>query len=421
MKKLPRFTFGMGDRFGHQGEAQLQAVLDGRAEGIELAPVWNKSQREHSLVGTEADTLRTEADAAVAALDYTGPYFVDADHINFETVDAFLKCSDFFTMDVADNLGQPPESSEAAERYKAALLELGTLSLEGLAEPLEYDAATADQLVHRYGGAVEAAKRLYEKISAGCPDGAFAIEVSMDETESPQGPKELLGILAMLAVEEVPAQTIAPKFSGRFNKGVEYVGDLQQFRAEFEADLIVLRYAIEKLGLPESLKLSVHSGSDKFSLYPIIQELVAKHDAGLHLKTAGTTWLEEVIGLAEAGCDALKFVQQLYADALDQIDALTAPYATVLDIDLSALPSVEESDGWGSEDFVKSLAHDQAEPRYNPSLRQLLHVAFKLAAQKGEIYHDLLQQHADIVNRRVYENLYQKHILKVFPVGVASY
>ncbi|MFO8026666.1 MAG: tagaturonate epimerase family protein [Opitutales bacterium] len=417
MKKLPRFTFGMGDRFGQQGEAQLQAVLDGRAQGIELAPVWNKSQREHSLVGTEPKSLRVEADAAVAALDYSGPYFVDADHINFETVDAFLECSDFFTMDVAEDLGKPPESPEAGKRYQKALLELGRLELEGIESALQYDAAAAEALVNNYGGAVEAARKLYEKIRANRSDDDFAVEVSMDETDEPQGPKELLGILAMLAIDGVPAQTIAPKFSGRFNKGVEYVGDTEQFRREFEADLVVLRYAIEALGLPDTLKLSVHSGSDKFSLYPIIRELVAKHEAGLHLKTAGTTWLEEVIGLAEAGGEALKFVQQLYADALDQMDALTAPYESVLDIDLAELPSREELSGWGSGDFVRNLAHDPSEPRYNPSLRQLLHVAFKLAAKSGDRYHNLLKKHAGIVNRRVHENLYHKHITKVFPCG----
>jgi hypothetical protein len=295
------------------------------------------------------------------------------------------------------------------------LLKLGTQSLDGLPEPLVYDAATAEELVNAYGGAVEAAKKLFDKISAQKDADSFAVEVSMDETDNPQGPKELLGILCMLAVEGVPAQTIAPKFSGRFNKGVDYVGDLAQFRAEFEADLLVLRYAVEELGLPDTLKLSVHSGSDKFSLYSIISELVAKHDAGLHLKTAGTTWLEEVIGLAEAGGAALDFVKALYAEALDHVDALTAPYATVLDINPAELPTAEESALWTSEQFVRMVAHEQGDPLFNSSLRQFFHVAFKLAAKTGDEYLDLLKEHAGIVNRRVYENLYNKHVLKVFP------
>ncbi|ADE53484.1 tagaturonate epimerase family protein [Coraliomargarita akajimensis] len=417
MKKLPRFTFGMGDRFGHQGEAQLKAVLEARATGIDLAPVWNKSKREHTLIGTEPQSLRDEVDAAVKALAYEGDYFVDADHINYETVDDFIACSDFFTLDVAEELGKPPASVDTAVRYSEALLALGSVELEGLDGPMVFDAETVKELVATYGGAVEAAKKLFEKISASKDADSFAVEVSMDETDNPQGPKELLGILCMLSVEGVPAQTIAPKFTGRFNKGVDYVGDLAQFRVEFEADLIVLKYAVEQLGLPETLKLSVHSGSDKFSLYPIIHELVVKHAAGLHMKTAGTTWLEEVIGLAEAGGDALEFVKRLYIEALDHVDALTAPYATVLDITPSELPTAEQASEWTSEQVIGMVAHEQDHPLFNSSLRQFLHVAFKLAAKTGDEYLGLLKQHAEIVNRRVYENLHHKHIIKAFPKG----
>lgn len=414
MKKLPRFTFGMGDRFGHQGETQLRAVLDARAKGIDLAPVWNKSKREHSLTRTEPQSLRAEADAAVKALGYGGDYFVDADHINWETVDAFIDSSDFFTLDVAGELGRPPQSSGMAVRYREALVALGTCTPDGMEAPLVFDPGVADRLVASYGGAVEAARKLYTKISAGKAGDAFAVEVSMDETEKPQGPQELLGILCMLSLEDVPVQTIAPKFTGRFNKGVDYVGDLTQFRAEFEADLIVLRHAVEHFGLPGTLKLSVHSGSDKFSLYPVIRELVAKHGAGLHIKTAGTTWLEEVIGLAEAGGEALEFVKKLYIDALDQIDALTAPYSTVLDIRIADLPSATEAAEWTSESVVAMVAHEPNHPEFNSSLRQFLHVAFKLAAQTGDEYLNLLKTHAEVVNRRVYGNLHDKHIMQIF-------
>ena len=92
-------------------------------------------------------------------------------------------------------------------------------------------------------------------------------------------------------------QTIAPKFTGRFNKGVDYVGDLAQFEKEFNDDLAVIAHAIAQYGLPNNLKLSVHSGSDKFSIYPIIGNALRRTGAGVHVKTAGTTWLEELIGL----------------------------------------------------------------------------------------------------------------------------
>ena len=139
----------------------------------------------------------------------------------------------------------------------------------------------------------------------------------MDETDSPQTPVELFLILAMIAQEGIPAQTVAPKFTGRFNKGVDYVGDLTQFEKEFDEDLARdrLRHRASS-ACRRTLKLSVHSGSDKFSLYPIINRLVKKHGAGLHVKTAGTTWLEEVIGLAEAGGEGLQIAQEIYAGAL---------------------------------------------------------------------------------------------------------
>ena len=109
----------------------------------------------------------------------------------------------------------------------------------------------------------------------------------------------------MIADEKIPAQTIAPKFTGRFNKGVDYVGDAEQFAKEFEQDVLVIDFAVKEFGLPEDLKLSVHSGSDKFTIYPIMAEIIKKYDKGLHVKTAGTTWLEEVIGLAISGDEGL--------------------------------------------------------------------------------------------------------------------
>src|SRR4030067_1189102 len=125
----------------------------------------------------------------------------------------------------------------------------------------------------------------------------------------------MLFILAAIADQKIPAQTIAPKFTGRFNKGVDYVGDVVQFEKEFNEDLAVIAFAIKEFGLPANLKLSVHSGSDKFSIYGPIARAVRKHGAGLHLKTAGTTWLAEAAGLAPAEGGSLGLVQEVYRRA----------------------------------------------------------------------------------------------------------
>jgi hypothetical protein len=236
----------------------------------------------------------------------------------------------------------------------------------------------------------------------------------MDETDEPQTPVELLFILAALAREKVPVQTVAPKFTGRFNKGVDYVGDLRQFEREFNDDLAVIAFAVKEFGLPANLKLSVHSGSDKFSLYPIIRRALRRTGAGLHLKTAGTTWLEELIGLASAGGEGLQIAKDVYAEAVDRFDELCGPYATVIDIDNARLPSIREVAGWAGEQYAGALRHDQSNPHYNPHFRQLLHVGFKVAAQMGERYTDALKRFEGVVAANVTQNIFDRHLRRVF-------
>lgn len=176
----------------------------------------------------------------------------------------------------------------------------------------------------------------------------------------------------------------------------------------------MLAFAVREFGLPETLKLSVHSGSDKFSIYPIINRQIKKHGCGLHLKTAGTTWLEEVIGLAEAGGDALAIAKEIYARAHTRFDELTAPYATVIDIDPKKLPPVDTVAHWNSKQFVEALRHDPNCSSYNQDFRQLIHVGFKVAAELGTSYTSKLIAHADIVGRNVAHNLLERHIRPIF-------
>lgn len=416
MKTLPRFTFGMGDRFGHQGEAQLSAVQAVAEWGVTIFPVWNKSNREHTITGTKPGSLRAEADAAIAALGWGGDYFVDADHINLHTVDGFVECSDFFTLDVADYVGQPAEAAvERVFLQKHAGL-IGSHRLPMLDGEVVIRSSDLEATATKFLGAMREAGRIYRHIAARKGNGEFAVEVSVDETDTPQSPAELLVILAMIADAGIPAQTVAPKFTGRFNKGVDYVGDLAAFEREFEADLAVIAHAVKAFGLPESLKISVHSGSDKFSLYPVIRRLVAKHGAGLHLKTAGTTWLEEVLGLAEAGGEGLVVAKEIYTTALPIAADLIAPYAPVVDINVGSLPSAEEVATWTSEQFVSALAHDQTCRAYNPQFRQFLHVSFKVAAKMGPRFTEALEAHREIIGRRVKENLLERHLKPLFGV-----
>ncbi len=413
MLALPRFTFGVGDRFAHQAEAQLAAFERLAADGVVVSPVWNKSNREHSFIGSEPASVRDAASAAVAARKWPHPWFVDADHIRLETVDRFLDSSDFFTIDVADSIGKPASEADVAA-FLARHPELrAPLTIPGIAAPVPLSAQTSGTVAQSYLLACREAGEIFRHIRAKRGDGV-AIEVSMDETDAAQTPPELLVILALLADEGVPLQTIAPKFTGRFNKGVDYVGDLAGFEKEFSDDVAVLAYAADRYGLPRNLKLSVHSGSDKFSLYPIIRRIVERTGAGLHLKTAGTTWLEEMIGLAEAEGDGLALAKEIYAYAYDHVDEFCAPYATVIDIDRAKLPAPAEVASWSGSQLAAALRHVPANPAFNPHMRQLVHVSFKVAAKQGQRYTDLLVANRDVVAKQVTENIYDRHLRPLF-------
>ena len=412
--KLPKFSVGVGDRFAHQAKAQLAACIKAGEAGVEVIPVWNKSNREHTIIGTEPTQTRAAADEAVKELGWTKPYFLDADHITLKTVERFLKPCDFYTIDVAEEIGKPAAEADV-DAFLARHPELvGEVVIPRIAEPFKTDVAFVKGVANKFLAAVQDAGRIYRFILEKKGAGKFVPEISMDETDYPQTPVELLIILAAIADEQIPIQTIAPKFTGRFNKGVDYVGDVVQFTKEFEEDLAAIAFAIKRYGLPENLKLSVHSGSDKFSIYSAIHNAVKKFDAGVHLKTAGTTWLEELIGLAEAGGSGLEIAKEVYAEAFAHAEELCKPYATVIDIDYAKLPSVEEVNGWTSEQYTSALRHDQSNPAYNPSFRQLLHVGFKVAAKMGDKYLKALEANEDVVAKNVTTNLYDRHIKPVF-------
>jgi hypothetical protein len=416
MKRLGKYSIGLGDRFGHQGGAQLNAIIVASNKGIEITPVWNKSNREHTTIGTQPGDVRTEADTVTRKAGYNKAYFVDADHINIDTVERFIDSSDFFTIDVASYIGKKAGDREIAEFVKSAVKYTGDLIIPGTKLSFKISESQVTGIAEKYLFAAIKAFEIYSKIEKAKGKDKFVTEVSMDEVPDPQTPVELLFILKMLASEKIPVQTIAPKFSGRFNKGVDYVGDPEKFADEFESDLIVIDFAVKEFGLPESLKMSVHSGSDKFAIYPHIGSIIKKYDKGIHLKTAGTTWLEEVIGLAESGGEAFSFVKEIYIKSLEKIEELCGPYADVIDIKIPLLPSADEVAEWSSTKFAASIRHIPGYTDYNPNMRQLIHVAYKLAALKMDTFYRLLEANEETVSKCVYENIYDRHICRLFDI-----
>ena len=414
MLVIEKFSFGVGDRFAHQAKAQLAAVMKAAQQGVEIVPVWNKSNREHTTIGSVPQSTRDAADAACKTLGWGKSHYVDADHINLDIVDRFLPNSDFFTLDVADAIGSTASSEDVAKFVDSVKDLIGALKIDGIEEELNITEQLITDTANKFLKATQSAGEIYRYILMNKGADNFVTEVSMDETDSPQTPSQLLIILAALAYENVPVQTIAPKFTGRFNKGVDYVGDADQFEKEFSDDLAVIAFAVEKYGLPENLKLSVHSGSDKFSIYGPIRRCLEKTGAGLHIKTAGTTWLEELIGLAEADGEGLALAKDVYAQAFENKDALCAPYASVIDIDYAKLPPPQVVQNWTADQYVNALRHQPDHPEFNPSVRQLLHVGYKIAAQMGDRYLKMLVECEDSISRNVTENLFDRHLKPLF-------
>lgn len=413
---LGKYSFGIGDRFGHQGKAQLEALIKAKEFGCEIVPVWNKSHREHSIIGTCPGDVRKEADEAVKACGWTGAYYVDADHINLANVDLFVKSSDFFTIDVAEFISREPGGEELEELVGSNKKFTGLLDISGIEGGIEVREETIERIGRKFLSAVKEAGRIYRHIRQARGGDDFITEVSMDESDEPQKPVELLFILSALAQEGIPVQTIAPKFTGRFNKGVDYIGCIEQFEKEFNEDIAVINFAVREFGLPSNLKLSIHSGSDKFSIYGVMNKAIKRFDAGLHLKTAGTTWLEELIGLAEAGGEGLEIAKEIYEKASARYEELCGPYSTVIDIDNGNLPSVEEVSGWSGEEFANALRHDQLCSTYNLNFRQLLHVGYKIAAEMGVRYTDALKRYSDSITVNVTQNIFERHIKPIFGV-----
>jgi len=412
--KIEKYSFGTGDRFGKEGKAQLAALQEINRLGVPVVPVWNKSNREHSIIHSEPGDVKTEATAAVDGNKYKGNYYIDADHINLETVDRFMDSSNFFTIDVAHFIGSKP-APDAVRNFTTRYGKyLGNMTIPGIDKKLVVTLDFLSTLAENYLVAIDEVTKIYDRICSIKGKANFIAEVSVDEAELVQGPLELFFILAMLKEKGVEVQTIAPKFSGLFAKGVDYIGDVNGFALEFEQDVAVIKHAVKELGLPDSLKLSVHSGSDKFLIYPAIRSAIRKFDAGIHVKTAGTTWLEEVIGLAEAGSDGLEIAKEVYAKSLERYAELTGPYATVLSINQQMLPNAGEVNKWNSRRFSEALTHDQKCNGYNPHFRQLIHVGYKIAAEMGDRFLSALDRHHEIIAGKVKFNLLERHLKPLF-------
>ncbi|MFX1327022.1 MAG: tagaturonate epimerase family protein [Promethearchaeota archaeon] len=412
--KLQKYSIGTGDRFGCQGKAQLKAVIEAQKEGLDIAIVWNKSHREHLITKTTPSDVLYEAQNAVDELKWNGNYYIDADHISLSNVDSYIDSCNFFTLDLAEFIGKKGSDVDInsfIEKHKKYTEKTFFPSYK------KFFKISKDQLkiiAENYLLAIKEAGKIYRKIKKKKSNENFLIEISMDESKEPQTPTEIFFILAAIADEKIPINTFAPKFCGNFYKGVDFEGNIKQFTKEFEILQVIIQFAKQQFSLGDSLKLSIHSGSDKFSLYKIINKIMKKYNTGVHLKTSGTTWLEELIGLTMSGDEGLTISKEIYNKAYNRFDEVCRPYISVINIDKTKLPNPKIVDNWNTKQFVRVLNHDISCKDYNPNFRQLLHVSYKIAAEMGSRYINAVKKCEEFINPKVIENLYKRHIKKLF-------
>ena len=211
---------GLGDRFSHQGDAQLSAVIKaGAVYGIEITPVWNKSNREHNIVHSEPADTRAEADAAVNKLKFQRPVFCRCRPYQLKYRRRFIHHSDFFTLDVADYIGKKAADTDIAGFVENHRHYCGTLRSPASVRHSQSPKTVSGISLRNFCSPSIRHPQFTGTLHRSKGEGNFVTEVSMDEVDEPQKPLDMLFILKGLADLKVPVQTIAPKFTGRFNKG----------------------------------------------------------------------------------------------------------------------------------------------------------------------------------------------------------
>jgi hypothetical protein len=292
---------GFGDRLGLATPGHVRAVR----QFSDIAPIFaQQSVRENARTGRTPQQVLDDATWGVFQEGWREPWGADADHLKTPAdVDAFVAAGyTFYTVDPGDHVDNEAHTS-ARDALLAKTHTLPWDVLEDTPQALNkrylektfdlgegFELAFSEEILLRaaakYGRAIAHTVRMYRHLASQTQN--FELEVSVDETETPTSPHEHFFVASELRRLGVQWVSLAPRYIGRFEKGVDYIGDLAQFEAEFVKHVAIARH----LG---PYKLSIHSGSDKFSIYPII----ARHAGDLiHLKTAGTSYLEALRAIA---------------------------------------------------------------------------------------------------------------------------
>ena len=348
-------SFGFGDRIGLATPGHIRALED-----FDVFPVFaQQSIREMTRTNREPEIVLADAVWGIFREGYQNGFGADADHLKTEndvekTVNAGFK---MFTCDPGDfvnnvqdmdedrvyeSFKKIPESDDLLVKYEDEVYK---------SENFEFKFNEDDviQAAVKYCDAIEHAGRMYRWIEKNI-NGEFEYEISVDETAYPTSPKEHIFISRELLDRNIDFDNLALRFVGEFEKGIDYKGDLSDFRSQFKIHSEISK----KLGL---YKISLHSGSDKFSIYPVFRDIIPER---FHVKTAGTNYLEALRVIADREPDLF---EKIFDFSLENFEKERETYHISLNIN-NVLPLSK----FDPDDYSEALNRD--------SIRQILHVNY---------------------------------------------
>lgn len=380
-------SFGAGDRLGMVSAAHLQALSQ-----QDLFPVLaQQSPREMARTGRDFREVLLSAVCGVLEEGYTGGFGADADHIKYEQqlLQAMEAGYTLYTLDLSDHLRDvarltQPELSDKRRALsplsQSIVREHTNLSIRA-GEDLRYTLSEV-QLVQSaitLEEAAEQAARLYEMLRQHLVH--FHLEVSLDESNRVTTPEDHLFVVEYLRRSGVELWSLAPRFPGEFQKGVDYVGDLAELERAFRLHAALCRQL-------QGYRLSLHSGSDKFSVYPLWREATQGH---FHVKTSGTSWLQAVQLVART--DATLFAE-MYRLSLAHLEQSRQAYHVSLRAEQLPPAPPEDVDAFLTQ----------------PPIRQLFHISYgALLEEVGNDLYNLLEEHEQEHYRLVREHI-ERHL-----------
>ncbi|MDO4269510.1 MAG: tagaturonate epimerase family protein [Eubacteriales bacterium] len=338
-------TIGTGDRLGIAAAGQIGAIRKYAA-----APVLaQQSMRELTLTGRTFQSVMDDVTFSVFREGYTGGYGADGDHLKtMEEIGEALACGyTMITLDLSEQIHDPAETrAPVCEELRECYLDRSFRLDDGY--EIRFSEDELQTAVTIYGEAIDYAEQVARKFFSEA-DGQADLEISIDETSVPTTPQQHFFVANELRRRKVRFATIAPRFTGEFQKGIDYIGDINRFEQEMKIHAAIAR--------TQGYKLSVHSGSDKFSIFPI----VGKHTNGVfHLKTSGTSWLE---AMKLAALQAPELYRQIHKYALTVFEQAKANYH--VSAKTEAIPDVERV----PDELLPRLFEDD-------NARQLIHITY---------------------------------------------